>query len=382
MSTASSPVGDPSSGHSGYAPLFAPVDVGRLRLANSVAVAPMTRVSALADGTVNDRIARYYERFARGGFGLIITEGIYPDTAYSQGYLHQPGLATDEQGEAWRSVVDAVHVTGTRVVAQVMHAGAQSQGNRHVLGTAGPSAVVPRGGQLAMYRGDGPFQTPAAMDDADISRVRKAFVLASRRAVAAGFDGVEIHGANGYLLDQFLTDYLNRRDDEYGGSLKNRLRLLSEVCADVVNAIGTQAVVGVRVSQGKVSDPGHRWAGGEHDAAEIFGALGAAGVDYVHTAEYDALAPAVVGGTASLASLAKRYSSTTVIANGSLGDPEKASRALRSGDVDIVALAKPALADRDWVNTIRNGSSPHPELHPDQFKPLADIKDFEIGAVT
>ena len=359
-------------------PLFTPIEVGRLRLPNRVAVAPMTRVSALEDGTVTERNARYYERFVRGGFGLIITEGIYPDTAYSQGYLHQPGLATDEQADSWRAVVDAVHAAGAPIVAQIMHAGTQSQGNRHLLGTAGPSAVTPRGEQLAMYRGDGPFRAPAAMDGADIASVRRGFVAAARRAVAAGFDGVEIHGANGYLLDQFLTDYLNSRDDAYGGSLENRVRLMAEVCADVVDAIGSHAVVGVRVSQGKVSDSEHRWAGGQCDAEAIFVAIGAAGVDYVHTTEYDALAPAFAGGGATLASMAKRYGAATVIANGSLGDPEKARRALRSDDVDIVALAKPALADRDWVNANRLGRTPHADLHPDQFGPLADIKDFEL----
>lgn len=359
-------------------PLFEPVRIGHLTLSNRVAVAPMTRVSARADGTVTDRNARYYERFARGGFGLVITEGIYPDTTYSQGYLHQPGLANDEQGDSWRAVVAAVHAGGAPIVAQLMHAGSQSQGNRHSRTTAGPSVVAPKGEQLAMYRGVGPFAAPHAMDRREITEARRGFVAAARRAVAAGFDGVEIHGANGYLLDQFLTDYLNRREDEYGGDVENRVRLLAEVCADVVDAVGSEVVVGVRVSQGKVSDAGHRWPDGEQDAEMIFSAVGAAGVHYVHTTEYDALAPAAAHGTASLAGLAKRYGATAVIANGQLGEPERARRALRSGEADVVALGKPALADRHWANTIRQGRSPRTELHPDQFNPLADVKDFEL----
>lgn len=359
-------------------PLLKPVDMGGLALPNAVAVAPMTRVSAHEDGTVSDRNARYYERFARGGFGLIITEGIYTDTAYSQGYLHQPGLATDEQANSWRTVVDAVHAAGAPIVAQLMHAGSQSQGNRYLDATAGPSAVAPRGQQLAMYRGDGPFSTPRPMDSRDIDEARRGFVAAARRAVAAGFDGVEIHGANGYLLDQFLTDYLNHRGDEYGGDLENRVRLMTEVCAEVVDAVGSHAVVGVRVSQAKVSDAEHRWAGGEQDAERIFSAVGTTGVHYIHTAEYDALAPASADRSASLAALAKRHSAAAVIANGQLGDPEKARLALRSGDVDVVALAKPALADRDWLNAIKQGRAPRTQLHPDQFGPLADIKDFEL----
>lgn len=359
-------------------PLLKPVQVGGLTLPNAVAVAPMTRVSAHEDGTVTNRNARYYQRFPRGGFGLIITEGIYTDTTYSQGYLHQPGLTSDEQADSWRTVVDAVHEAGAPIVAQLMHAGSQSQGNQHLGATAGPSAVAPRGRQLAMYRGEGPFATPRAMDVSDIVEARRGFVAAARRAVTAGFDGVEIHGANGYLLDQFLTDYLNHRDDKYGGDLENRVRLMTEVCAEVVDAVGSQAAVGVRVSQAKVSDVEHRWAGGEQDAERIFSAVGATGVHYIHTTEYDALAPASADGTASLAALAKRHSAAAVFANGQLGDPETARLTLRSGTVDVVALAKPALADRDWLNATKQGRAPRTELHPDQFGPLADIKDFEL----
>lgn len=370
---------DTSAGHRlGEDPLFAPVRIGHLTLANGVALAPMTRVSANADGTVSDRSARYYERFACGGFGLVITEGIYPDSMYSQGYLHQPGLATDGQADSWQPVVESVHAAGAPIVAQLMHAGSQSQGNQYSPITAGPSAVAPKGQQLAMYRGSGPFTVPQAMGRGEVAQVREGFVAAARRAVAAGFDGVEIHGANGYLLDQFLTDYLNLREDEYGGSLVNRVRLLAQVCADVVDAVGSDAVVGVRISQGKVSDANHRWGGGEDDAEMIFNAVGDSGVHYVHTTEYDALAAATTDGTASLAALAKRHGTVPVIANGQLGDPDIARSALRSGAADVVALGKPALADRNWANTIRQGETPCTELHPDQFGPLADIKDFEL----
>lgn len=359
-------------------PLLAPVTLGRVEMANAVALAPMTRISAREDGTVSERNARYYKRFARGGFGLVITEGIYPDATWSQGYWNQPGLATDAHAQSWRAVVDAVHAAGTPIVAQLMHAGSHSQGNPHREGTAGPSVVAPRGAQLPMYRGAGPYPVPAAMSTGDITAVRRGFVTAAQRAAAAGFDGVEIHGANGYLLDQFLTDYLNEREDRYGGAVNNRVRLLAEVCADVVDAVGDRALVGVRVSQGKVSDSHHRWAGGEDDAEAIFTAVGAAGVGYVHTTEHDALAPAVECGDATLAALAKRFSELPVIANGSLGDPNAARTALRSGAADVVALGKAALADRDWVQAVKSGRPLRTELHPDQFGPLADVKDFEL----
>jgi 2,4-dienoyl-CoA reductase-like NADH-dependent reductase (Old Yellow Enzyme family) len=113
----------------------------------------MTRISATEDGHATERMASYYQAFARGGFGLLITEGIYPDVAHSQGYLFQPGIATKDQAKSWTKVVEGVHAAGARIFAQLMHAGAQAQGNRFVDSTVGPSAVAPKGGQLAFYRG-------------------------------------------------------------------------------------------------------------------------------------------------------------------------------------------------------------------------------------
>ncbi|WP_035782226.1 oxidoreductase, partial [Arthrobacter sp. H14] len=198
--------------------LWSSLQIGSTELNNRVALAPMTRVSATEDGHATDKMASYYEAYARGGFGLLITEGIYPDTAYSQGYLFQPGIATKEQAQSWSNVVDAVHSAGARIFAQLMHAGAQAQGNRFVESSIGPSAVSPKGEQLAFYRGEGPFPVPSEITTEQMAEVREGFVVAALHAKQAGFDGVEIHGANGYLLDQFLTDYFNKRTDEYGGS--------------------------------------------------------------------------------------------------------------------------------------------------------------------
>ena len=166
---------------------------------------------------------------------------------------------------------------------------------------------------------------PKAMTAEHITQVRAAFVNAARMARDAGFDGVEIHGANGYLLDAFLTDYLNIRTDDYGGSVANRVRLATEVCGDVVAAVGADIAVGIRISQGKVSDNQHRWAGGEDDAAEIFTALADTGIDYIHTTEYRALAPAFDNTVKPLAKLAKQYSRLSIIANGHLDDPHDAA---------------------------------------------------------
>lgn len=358
------------------APLWSQINVGPVTLDNRVALAPMTRISATEDGHATERMASYYQAFARGGFGLLITEGIYPDTAHSQGYLFQPGIATKDQAKSWAKVVEGVHAAGARIFAQLMHAGAQAQGNRFVDSTVGPSAVAPKGGQLAFYRGEGPYPVPEEITPAQMDEVRDGFVQAALRAKEAGFDGVEIHGANGYLLDQFLTDYLNQRTDEYGGSPENRVRFAAEICRAVREAVGPDMAVGIRISQSKVSDNDHRWSGGAEEAKVIFSALGATGIDFIHTTEYRASAPAFEDGGPSLAELARQHSGVTVIANGNLDDPETAA-SLLTGPADVVALGKAALANRNWPHRVRNGL-PFDELDTSLFAPVADVKDWEL----
>jgi 2,4-dienoyl-CoA reductase-like NADH-dependent reductase (Old Yellow Enzyme family) len=360
-----------------FTPLWSPIQIGSTKLTNRVALAPMTRVSATEDGHATERMASYYEAFARGGFGLLITEGIYPDATYSQGYLFQPGIATKEQAESWAKVVEGVHSAGARIFAQLMHAGAQAQGNRFVSSSIGPSAVAPQGEQLAFYRGEGPFPVPAEITAAQMDEVRQGFVTAALHARDAGFDGVEIHGANGYLLDQFLTDYLNKRTDNYGGSPENRVRFAAEICRAVREAVGPGMTVGIRISQSKLGDNDHRWSEGAEEAKAIFAALGAGGIDFVHTTEYRATASAFEDGTESLASLAKQHSGVTVIANGNLDDPETAVSLLRDGAADVVALGKAALANRNWPHRVRNNLT-FDELDASLFAPVADVKDWEL----
>ncbi|NVC22158.1 NADH:flavin oxidoreductase [Kocuria salina] len=358
-------------------PLWSPLQIGPAALENRVALAPMTRISATEEGHATERMVSYYEAFARGGFGLLITEGIYPDAAHGQGYLYQPGIATDDQARAWAEVVDAVHAAGAKIFAQLMHAGSQAQGNRFVDSTIAPSAVAPKGEQLGFYRGEGPYPVPAEITAEQMAEVRQAFVDAALRARDAGFDGVEIHGANGYLLDQFLTDYLNLRTDEYGGSPENRVRFAAEVCRAVRDAVGPDLAVGIRISQAKVSDHDHRWSGGPDEAEVIFSTLGATGIDFVHTTEYRATAPAFGDDGPSLAALAKQHSGVPVIANGHLDDPETAVSMLADGTADVVALGKAALANRDWPQRVRSGR-PLAELDGSLLAPLADVKDWEL----
>lgn len=353
--------------------LFAPLRLGtELELSNRLAVAPMTRVSATADGRATALMVDYYEAFAAGGFGLVITEGIYTDQAFAQGYLFQPGLANDAQRDAWRTVVDRVHRHGGRIIAQLMHAGALSQGNPHRFATRGPSAVQPAGQQMAFYRGEGPYRMPEAMSADDIADTIEGFAQAARRAQEAGFDGVEIHGANGYLLDQFLTAHTNLRNDCYGGSLDNRLRLTVEVIQAVRRSTSAHFVVGVRASQGKVNDFAHKWADGEADAAQIFGTLGAQPIDYLHTTEFEAWRPAFGKAGPSLAALARRHAPVPVLANGSLHDAGQADGMIARQEADFVSLGRGALTHADWPARLRAGQA-HESFDRGLLAPIADL---------
>ncbi|EXX87828.1 NADH:flavin oxidoreductase [Paenibacillus darwinianus] len=337
----------------------------------------MTRISASEDGQATEIMMNYYESFAQGGYGFLITEGVYPDERYSQGYLNQSGIANEKHIDAWRKVTEAVHQAGSKIIVQLMHAGAQSQGNRYKSEIISPSGIPAKGEQLPFYVGEGPYRTPKQMTNEDIQEVVHGFAEAAKRAKQAGFDGVEIHGANGYLLDEFLTDYMNERTDEYGGSTENRVRILIEVANAVREAVGTDFVVGIRISQGKVSDYHHKWAGAEKDAEIIFSSLSRAGLDYIHVTEYDATRAAFEGTELTLAALAKKFGTLPVMANGNLEDPDKAEQLLTRGDADLITLGKGALANHDWPRRIVTGQ-PLREFNPEILGPKANIKEQEL----
>ncbi|MDF2826502.1 MAG: NADH:flavin oxidoreductase/NADH oxidase, partial [Mycobacterium sp.] len=300
-------------------PTLAAITLAGTDLRNRLAVAPMTRVSATPGGAATAEMAAYYAAFARGGFGLVLTEGTYTDTTHSQGYLNQPGLATDAHVTAWRPVTDAVHAHGVPIIAQLMHAGALSQGNSYGTDTIAPSPVTPRGQKLEEYGGAGGWPTPKAMNADDIEATVAGFVSAAGRARQAGFDGVEVHAANGYLLDQFLTDYTNTRDDEYGGSVENRIRLTADVLHRI-RAAEPDLLLGVRLSQTKVNDFTHRWPGGAADAEIIVTALAGTGVDYLHIASEgrDFIDTARLSDGRTITGLARDVSGLPVMANGGM----------------------------------------------------------------
>ncbi|WP_253737492.1 NADH:flavin oxidoreductase [Halohasta salina] len=358
--------------------LFDEFELNGHNLANRIGLAPMTRTSATDDGHATDRMARYYASFARGGFSFLVTEGVHPDATHSQGYPNQPGLATDEQAAAWERVVDAVHAEGSPIFAQLMHAGAQAQGNRYGYDPVAPSAYRPPGEMSELYGGSGEFPEADALDADGLTAVTEGFVAAAERAVEAGFDGIEVHAANGYLLHEFVDPLVNDRDDEYGGSPANRARFPAEVTAAIDEATPDEFVVGVRTSQAAVTDEERVWPDGEETAAALFGALSEAGADYVHVTGGDATAPEVPDTDRTLAELAVEYvDDVAVIANGGLGDPENARTALADGS-DLITLGTGALANHDWPDRVRTGE-PLDELDPSiVFQPDASLSDAEI----
>jgi 2,4-dienoyl-CoA reductase-like NADH-dependent reductase (Old Yellow Enzyme family) len=224
--------------------LYTPLRAGELELANRIVMAPLTRTRSRADGVPSDLNAEHYGQ--RAGLGLIITEGVFP-ASESKAYPGQPGIATAEQAAGWARVATAVHDRGGRIVMQIMHGGRVS--HPEITGTpriVAPSAVAIRG-EVRTPAGRLPYPVPHALDADELSAVRDAFVSAARRAIDAGLDGVEIHGANGYLLHEFLSPSANRRDDGYGGSPAARAAFVIEVVSAVASEIGAGRV-GLRLS--------------------------------------------------------------------------------------------------------------------------------------
>ncbi|RKL64787.1 NADH:flavin oxidoreductase [Salipaludibacillus neizhouensis] len=359
-----------------YTNLFSEFMIGSLELSNRSVVSPMTRTSAQPNGLANERMVQYYSRFARGGFSLIITEGTYPDLTHGQAYENQPGIASEEQAAAWKPVVDAVHNEGGKIFLQIQHAGAIVQYNRYTNYSLAPSAVKPKGEKLKAHGGSGDYSLPKEISKKEMEAVIESFANAALRAKNIGFDGIEVHGANGYLLDQFHTDYTNLREDEFGGTPENRVRLSVLVLKAIRNKVGNNFVVGIRVSQGKVNDFYHKWKGKEDEAKIIFENLASASLDYIHTTEFEADKPAFGEHSHTLASLAKKYGNVPVIANGQLGEPETAEKMIGNRETDFVAIGTSALANPDWPNKVKDNQTLSKFDHR-VLDPIAVIREEE-----
>ncbi len=339
-------------------PALAPGQIGRLHLENRYVLAPMSRASATEDGVPTLEMAEYYARFAQGGFGLLIAEGAYPQGTLSQSYANQPGLCTDAHQNGWADIASAVHKEGGKIVLQLIHAGAVSQVADQ---PKAPSAIQPQGQMLQMYGyKQGPYAVPEPFSEAEVLDVKAGFVQAAIRAQKAGMDGVEVHCANGYLLDQFLTPEMNTRAAPYGGSVENRIRLTCEIIAEIREVCAADFLVGVRLSQAKATQPDYFWQGGAKDAKIIFKAVKSAGADYIHIAseikgyEYHCTS---TDGT-KLTSFARDVTGLPVIANGGLNEPELAAKVLSENEADFLAIGKSAMVNPDLPSRIASGLMP------------------------
>jgi N-ethylmaleimide reductase len=335
--------------------LFTPAQLGRYLLPSRIIMSPMTRNRADRDGVPTPIMATYYSQ--RATAAMIITEAA-PVSAQAVGYPHTPGIYSAEQIEGWKKVVTAVHAEGGRIFLQLFHAGRISHPSLQPHGVLpiAPSAIAPKGEALT-YEGHHPFVTPHALQRTEIAEIVDQFSVAALSARVAGFDGVEIHAANGYLLDQFLRDGSNRRIDEYGGTITNRLRFLQEVTAAVLTAWGADRV-GVRLSPLN-SFNSMRDSNPESTFRAAVETLNGFPLAYLHLVEEDR-SPA--SGPRFDVSRLRAVWKGTLIVNGGY-DLERAENALRTSRADFISFGRLFIANPDLPARLRTGA---PLNHPDR----------------
>lgn len=324
--------------------LFSPAQIGSLPLKNRMVMAPMTRSRAGEGDVATSTVADYYRQ--RAGAGLIISEGSQV-SAQAKGYPRTPGIFTEAQIAGWRFVTDAVHAEGGRIFLQLWHVGRLSHSLVQASGElpVAPSAIKAEG-EIYTPEGLKPYETPRALSLDEIPGVLADFRQGAENAKLAGFDGVEIHGANGYLVEQFLRDSTNTRTDAYGGSVEKRARFLQEVVEAVISVFSADRV-GVRMSPifngfaKKDSNPQETYG----HAADMLGRYGLA---YLHVMQLGE-------GPFDFTELKRRFGGK-YIANGGY-DAERAAADLRSGAADLVAFGTPFLANPDLVERLKHGDA-------------------------
>ncbi len=333
--------------------LFQPLQMGRFRLANRIIMPPMTRSRASQPGDIaNDMMATYYAQ--RASAGLIVSEGTQI-SPMAKGYAWTPGIYTEAQIAGWRKVTDAVHARGGIIFAQLWHVGRVTHpdnigGHQPISSSAlqakGVNVFIDNGGKGASVAA----VTPREMTLQDIADVTQEFHQAAKNAISAGFDGIELHAANGYLINQFIDSQSNARTDSYGGSLSNRLRFLDEVVASLCDAIGADRV-GVRLAplttlNGTVDDnPQETYVA----AARL---LNQHDIAYMHIAEAD-WEDAPQMALSFKQALRDEFSGAIIYAG--KYNPQRAVRALEAGVADLIGFGRPFIANPDLVQRIKHG---------------------------
>jgi len=339
--------------------LLSPFDLRGLTLRNRVVMAPLTRGRAGRERVPNDLMAEYYTQ--RASAGLIITEA----TVISEqgiGWVDSPGIYHDAQEASWRKIVAALHARGTPVFLQLWHCGRASHSSFHGGKPAvSASAIKINGDYIHTPIGKQPYETPRALETAEVAAVVEDYRRAAERAKAAGFDGVEIHAANGYLINQFLDSKTNQRTDRYGGNVENRFRFLKEVVEVIVTAWPANRV-GVRLSpNGNFNDMGAL------DYRETFSyvarQLNSYGLAYLHVVDGLAFGFHELGKPMTLSEFRAVFSGPLM---GCCGyTQETAEAAIASGQADLIAFGRPYLSNPDLVERFANGW---------ELNPPADMK--------
>lgn len=330
--------------------LFEPAQLGNLTLQNHMVMAPMTRNRATVDHEVTDIMTTYYAQ--RASAGLIVTEGIAP-SPNGNGYARVPGLYTQQQVTGWKKVTKAVHEKGGLIFAQLMHTGRIGHPVNMHEGSEilAPSAVAAVGQIYTDTHGMQDHPTPRAFTSEEIKATIQEFVTAARHAIEAGFDGVELHGANGYLIEQFLRSNTNQRTDEYGGSAENNARFALEIAEAVAAAIGKERV-GIRLSPyGVFNDMPYDpvYDATYHYLAEKLNDY----VTYVHLVDHSSMgAPAVAPEIVQ--AVRQHFRGTLILSGGYTA--ETAEEALKAGEADLVAFGRPFLANPDLVERFKTGA--------------------------
>ncbi|WP_454191102.1 oxidoreductase [Paenibacillus sp. Marseille-Q7038] len=330
------------------------ITIGNWLLQSRVVMAPMTRSFADNEsGVVGSDVVEYYRRRAADGVGLIITEGINPSPR-AKGTYGIPGLYTKEQIQAWKKVTDAVHLEGGTIIAQLWHVGRLT--HTELTGGYPPQAPsrIPASGLVHRLRK--PFGIPEEMSQEDILEVIEQHATAARNAMIAGFDGVEIHAAHGYLIDQFNSEVTNTRTDKYGGDLFQRLTFMKELLTAVVTEIGAERTV-VRFSEIKDDIPNYTWDNPEETIAAYIHIFREMGLSLLHPSTNEFTKIFTNGMT--FHQTVRKYWNGNIIGVGNL-DFISASTAITEGTMDLAAFGRPLLANPDYIQRIKSGISMTP----------------------
>lgn len=330
--------------------VFSPLHVNGFTFHNRLGVAPMTRMSSPGDSIPRQDVFDFLVRRAENGAAVVFTEAIVTDYESSQGYPNQSRLLTARQIEAWRPIVARIRKHGAVAIMQMFHCGrmAWPEINPAVRSIA-PSAVAPQ--QDNPLTG-APYPVPDEMSRFDIEHVINGFVETARGAVEAGFDGVEIHGAHGYLINQFLSGYSNKRTDKYGGSIENRCRFAREIIRAVKEVLPEEKLLTFRVSNWGIADMEVSLFDSGAEWQKMIEILSEEPIDMLSVSTYD-FAEKVFGTDLNMTQLTRKATGLPIMICGKIHDRQSAEEALQ--DADLVLSAKSFLLNPDWVADVRSG---------------------------